>query len=456
MTEYGVAATATDADWDQLCELVLSAAGATYGKVAMLLSVCLSTSKHELQELAVTLWDDDPSDLADAVGQVLEAPYVEETASGWRVIESLAPYLARRFLSEDEESFRRAHEVLVERETRVIHELEELESLRTDNEFDDLTRIESWFSQSRLAFYLAGMHSDRSAVKFGEAFESAPSRDVGAARMWLSTLVFRQEPLLGDQARVIAFFRGFRAYVSGQRTEAKSHFAEIIQGEVGDLYEAIALHLHATSVDPVNRIDELQKSIELSEQLGLCENEIMARNSLVSAHFTIANKLMALKDERNRSAARKDLERALELADLNRRRASRMRESSYHVYTLTQHATAAWLVLQNRFGNLGAAQQDVQAVLDELSQALAIAESAGLVESSLNALNQRAGVLRDVGRASEALDELELASQRIGPVTEKRIVRRLAKTSGSLLASASTQDKRRTMDLLDRFHKWLD
>ncbi|MEU3889438.1 hypothetical protein [Streptomyces sp. NPDC029041] len=456
MTDNSAATTATDTDWDQLCDLVLSAAGALYGKIAMLLSVCLATSKQELKELAATIWDDDPSDLADAVEQVLEAPYVEETASGWRMIESLAPHLARRFLSDDEESFRMAHETLVERENRALRELESLESSATDDEFDDRAQIESWFSQSRLAFYLAGVHSDQSAVKFGEAFESAPSRDIGAARMWLSTLVFRQEPLLGDQVRVILFFRGFRAYVSGQRNEAKRHFADIIRDDVGDIYEAIALHLHATSVDPVSRISELQKSVTLSEQLAMLENEIMARNSLVSAYFARANKLMKSKGEKLRSLARKDLEQALSLAELNRQRASHMRDRSYQIYTLTQHATAVWLVVQNKFGDATAAQREVQEVLDELSQARTIADSAGMVEPSLIARNQRASVLRDVHRVSEALDELESAIQLIGPVTEKGIVRRLAKTSGSLLRDASNQDKRRITDLLNQFDKWLD
>ncbi|MGP3952727.1 hypothetical protein [Streptomyces sp. 7N604] len=446
-------------EWEALADVVLGMGGAVYGKVAMVLGICLSADREDLLELAGELWSgensepEEPEELEAAVDSLLKAPFVEETASGWRINESLAPRLAARFMRDDEDVFRRAHRILAERETRAISELELLDQ----QDDDTFAQMERWFVQSRLAFYLAGVHAGESAQKFGEAFESAPYRDLSAARMWLSTLALRQAPLLEEHARVIEFFQGFRAYVAGRRDEAALHFSTVIQDDITDLYQAIALHLHAMCAgDAASRIEKLNKSIQVSEQLGLRENEIMARNSLVSAHFSQANKMNG---GGKLTAARNHLRRAQELADVNRAQARLMRDEAYRIYTLTQYARAAWLLaagVDGKAADSASARAVLPDVLDELAEAITISDRVGLSESALRSINQRASVLRDVGRTEEAVDELESSLHRIGPLTSSLPLRGLAKTAGSMKRNASPDVKRRIVKFHATLDRWLD
>jgi len=411
--------------FEALADSLLAHGTLAYRHTAMVLSVCLTARPAELRSLVVRIWPDDKEAVAAAVDSLLMTPFVEETAAGWRVNTQLAPVLAARFMNQDESAFREAHSILADREREALRHLTESD--------DDARQIDEWFVQSRLAFYLSGIHADEAVTQFGWSFESAPQQQLNSARMWLSVLVLRQARLLADYARVLAFFEGFRAYVSGRRADARGYFKITISDNQEDLYQAIALHLYAMCRKrSAERIDDLTRSVELSERLDLAENGIMARNSLSAAHLAVANDSSKSGDY---AKADEHLEQALELADLNRQRASEMPQKEYLAYTLTQHATVWWNSVagtDRRMADSAAAQEAFPDVLDELRQANEIADSAGLSEAALYELNQIAIVLRDVGRDIDALKELESALLRITPFTETASVERLRRTAGSL------------------------
>ena len=405
-------------------EHVLDTADSAYRRAAMALSVCLASRPDDLRDLVGQLWSDGAV-VAEAVDRVVVAPFVETTAAGCRINSDLVEPFIGRFMNEDQVVFERAHEILADREREAMLELADAEP--------DVLEMERWFVQGRLAFYLAGVHSDESVERFGLAFESAPPREATPSRLWLSTLVFRQRPLLGEHSRAIAFFEGFRAYVAGRRTEALSYLNEVIVGDSEDLYQAIGLHLYAICLyKPSDRIHDLTKSVELSERLELSENAVIARNSLAAAHLAMATEL---KRSGKGPLSYQHLRQAETLSEVNLQQARTMPIRGYQAYALNERATVRWALAAGTDGRRGMtpqAQNSLPVTLSELSQAISIADSVGLSDTALYARNERASVLRDAGRIGEALTELEVALGRINSFTGPTVVTRLKKTAGSL------------------------
>jgi len=434
-------------DLDTLAEDILSKSGDSYRRAAMTLSICLTAQPDELHSLVTEVWPGNDMEAAAAIERLLAAPFVEETAAGWRLNSMLAPRIALHFMYNDPSEFQQAHAILADRERRKI---DELESNLSD--FDD---VNQWFVKSRLAFYLAGIHAAEAADRFGEAFESAPQRDLNAARMWLSTLVLRQEPMLSNHARVISFFMGFRSYVAGKREEARQHFEVVISEGIEDLYQAIGLHLYALCFRQGDAgIKILTDSVELSKRLELSENEVMARNSLISAHITQASELTRAGES---VEAQRHLEFALTLAEENREEARSLQNKAYQVYALTEHAIAEWCLVAGTDGRSARdsrAHDALPSVLDELWQAITIADSVGLSDSAIFSINRRAGALLAAGREAEAVDELEAALDRINLLTDPKVVSRLVRTAGPLDHVSARTLARRAKRVRDKLDRW--
>jgi tetratricopeptide (TPR) repeat protein len=423
---------------ESLADLVLAGRDSAFRHATFVLAVCLAASPEDLQSLIVQVWPGDEGGAGEAVKELLATSFVEETEAGWRINVALAPLLARSFLGEDEPAFLHAHTVLADREREALRRLErhrlEREAPHRSGEIENSgNEIDGWFAQGRLAFYLVGVQADEAVNQFGLTFESAPRQQLNIARMWLSLLVLRQAQFLGDYARVVAFFQGFRAYVSNRRDVARDYFDTTISDSQEDLYKAIALHLYAMCAEePEDRIDDLAESVELSERLGLTENGIMARNSLCSA---LLSRATSLAKAGQHAEATRDLQLALELAETNVQRSSGIQFKEYLAYTIGQRAIVQWAIVAG-IGRASARGTDARnkypSVLDELRQAVGIAESAGLSDSVLYYINRIAGVLRDVGKAGEALEELESAVPRVTSVADPVQVRRLGETARSL------------------------
>lgn len=431
-----------------IAESILRTNDQGYRRAAMALSVCLASHRDGLHDLVAQLWPGDRETVAAAVDRVLVAPFVEETSAGWRINSDFAVPFVQHFIEEDQGAFQQAHEILANREREAMSEL--------DTVAPDVLEMERWFVQSRLAFYLAGVHADESVEQFGLAFESAPQREQTPARLWLSTLVFRQRPLIGAHTRVIAFFEGFRAYVTGQRSEALSHLNDVIAGDHEDLYQAIGLHLYAICLyRPSDRIHDLTKSVELSERLSLSENAIMARNSLVVAHFAMANEL---RRSGQGYLSQRHLRLAERLSELNLQQALETSVRGYQAYALTEHATVQWAAVagfDGRSGMTPRAQTLLPTIIGELSEAISVADSQGMSDTALYAINKRASTLRDGGRLAEALSELENAAQRITPFTSLAVARRLAQTAGSLQRRIPADLADRLTTLRENLDKWV-
>jgi len=161
--------------FEALADSLLAHGTLAYRHTAMVLSVCLTARPAELRSLVVRIWPDDKEAVAAAVDSLLMTPFVEETAAGWRVNTQLAPVLAARFMNQDESAFHEAHSILADREREALRHL-------TGSD-DDARQIDEWFVQSRLAFYLSGIHADEAVTQFGWSFESAPQQQLNSARM---------------------------------------------------------------------------------------------------------------------------------------------------------------------------------------------------------------------------------------------------------------------------------
>jgi tetratricopeptide (TPR) repeat protein len=388
-----------------------------FQRFAMLLSICLSVTETELSWLAEEVWGH--SDTGHAViDQVFSWPFVEETGDGYRILPVVGVALARQFQQVDPDAFMKAHRLMADRER------EAMERTHSVDEVDDF--LDGWFARGRLAFYLAGVHPDESSYEFGHAFEESMSLDARTTRIWLSTLVIRQQHLLADHLRVVYFFLGFRAYTANHLQEAKSYFDEVLDDDTSDVYRAISLHLSAQIIKvPQDRLKLLRESIDLSRKLELVQNEIMARNSLAAANVVIANSA-----RRDTSESRQLFGEAVRLAEENLTVSRRIDDKSYLSVCLAMHATSVWDATLDMKGDL---REVYDGVIKELNESIAAADRSRQVDVALRALNKRASVNRDYGDYQAAIDDLREATARLGYGFESSQLKvRIAKTAGSL------------------------
>jgi hypothetical protein len=402
-------------------------------RAAWLLSTALALPADDFESLLRELWPelDSPE---TAISELADWPFVELSLDGYRLIDEVAQEFRSQFLEMDPGRLYRAHELLV--------------ALESEREAADPD--ENWFVRGRIAFYLAGYDQDLSAATFGEAFQSAPVMDRTACRIWLSGLAVHQEPLLSSKHREIAFFRGFRAYVLNERNDALNAFKEVLSVEAGDAYEALASHLAGVLMRrsyPDQSVELITDSIELSERLELRDNEVMARQSLITVLIAEARN--------DRSTAPGRLAQADELAALNLRVAQTTEDLFLTLACERMDAIARWLNVSD-FG--GRAQE----VSDELATQLIERLRANwqqslamdLTENAALAADDLATIIRDRGDPAAALREvtafLDAARNRHIPASG---LQHLAKAVGSLFRVTNDAEVRRDIGtLLDRLN----
>jgi hypothetical protein len=392
-------------------------------RAAWLLSTVVAIERDAFVKLLEQLWPQD-SGHEKAVSAILSWPFVECTDDGYRMSDATANAFRLDFLQADEPLFRRAHELLA--------------ALEADRETDD-DPDETWFVRGRYAYYLAGFDQDNSIRVFGDGFAEPPRLDRTDARMWLSWLVIQQEDLLDEVPRAIAFFRGFRAYISGARQQARGAFDAVLKDEEVDIYRALAAHfsgLLRRGDEPDAGIELLRESISLSVELGLTENEIMARNSLVTG-------LIANPDV-------EDLTEAWELGELNLERALATQDPYLIAWCRTTSALSHWSYLTNRRMEIGEQAHELAprlvAELDEVVREVFFTET----ETALQATNEAACILRDVGAYDEALGLLQGVIAKLARVDTipKQHLKRLSKTTGSMLKDAGPDRQSEVREML--------
>lgn len=415
--------------------LVLSSLGETSRHIVYGLSACLSVKPTELYELVSQAWAEGEDDLSRSIDLVLHSPIAEETSAGWRVADALEGPILQHFIEEDESTFRRIRLWLAEKEVRTIEQMGQSSPIE----------MERWLAKARLAFYLVDVQVEEAVEQFADAFESAPAGEAKRARSWLSSLAIRQASALREFGYVLSFFEGFRLYVAGQRASAERKFRQVVEEGHQDLYRAISLHLHALclSTRSRRRIHDLEMSVALSQQLDLIKNEVMARNSLVSAYWSRADRIRLT----SQKASESYLRRSLREAKTNLERASGLHERTYYAYALIAHAISQWLVtagLAGRRARSRKAQDLAPEVIDQLR--LAVREGGAFMDTSLVAANYIACIFRDTGQTEESLDELEVALAKVNEYTDPRVVTRLVKTASSIRVSLPVQlAKRHTL-----------
>jgi hypothetical protein len=358
-------------------------------RMLWLLSIALVLPPDDLGSLASSVWPDtgDPQDAVDEAGSW---PFVQRESSGWRVSEGLRVSFAETFRNAEPDSFVRAHELLVERE-RSIDATERPE--------------ESWFIRGRVAYYLAGVEPEESVSSFSQAFVEPPPGDRLAARMWLTSLALHQAHLLGDFARDLAFFRGFRAYVTTQFDEALELLEGVLQEPGDDRITATAEHLVGVLVkdeDLARSVELFLSSVDRSERLDLRAGEVMARNSLAWAHVELA-----LDSPEHREA---ELTQAHEYATLNFDRARDTEDPWLESVCSYSAASIEWLWLTDSRSRIDErARSRAQGLVDQLHEASDSALEIADLDTVVFAFNDAAGILRDVGDPHAALDRIDTA-----------------------------------------------
>jgi tetratricopeptide (TPR) repeat protein len=412
-------------------------------RAAMLLSVCLAASEDELSVLAQEVWHEESS--FTAISDLFGWPFIEERGDGYRVLPALAIPLARRFRQTEPKAFIEAHRIMADRERM------QMERARMSEDVD--TFLDAWYARGRLAFYLAGVRPDEAADEFGHAFEETLSLSPYETRIWLSTLVLRQRDLLTDYSRVVDFFSGFRAYTAHRITEANESFQRVLAAtDARDVYRAIALHLCALTVKaPTVGASLLVESIGLSRELGLIQNEVMARNSLAATYLSMSNRLSRDVQGVNERDIYSDL--AYQAADENLNIARNSGDKSLLPYCLAMHATTSWIRARRR-GSIS--EQVYNRAIDELSESISIADQLGQPETALRSLNQRATIHREYGDYNSTIADMKEAVDRLGYDNYLLDIRqRLGKTLGSLIRVVPVKQRKIVYALLDDIQRRL-
>lgn len=388
-------------------------------RAGLVLSLCVTITRDELQNLVGELWPN--SYLTDAdLDALYDWPFVLSGESGWSMLQPLSRILSANFQQTFSELFRDAHARLSDMEARRV----------ADDDRED------WFIRGRTAYYLAGVDPVASANKFGEVFDIAPALDRTSCRIWLATLVDRQSELLGATSRTVSFFRGFRYYVAGARQMAVTEFDYVLASDELDTYRAISLHLRAISQGDQAKpsvIDMLTESVELSHRLGLGMNEVMARHSLTWALLR-----QGLKGNTG--------DQVLALAKINIEQSRALGDKGMLAWCLRAYTVLTWLSYVGEGRNQVSEEARAKApdLLGDLSEVIALADSVEDLETVLVTMNDRASIYCDLSQLDEALVELQTASDRAPDLGfGARIIRQLAQTSGRAASIARTVRDRR-------------
>lgn len=414
------------------------------------LSIVVELAPSELSHFLEALWGEASAGSWDEiVVELMQSPLVLGRERV-RIEPTASSTIAQDFATNEPDVFTLAHEMLAR-----------LEAAREETEADD---YESWLSRGRLAFYLAGTEPDGAVEQFGRVFADAPSIERTACRIWVSSLVLRQEALLSEQRRAVLFYSGFRAYVMGERAEARRAFEGVIADDTRDLHQAIALHLLGVMLrdrDPDRAIELLHESIALSVEIGLHDNEVMARASLAWAYITRAQLEAGPATEdielaQARAAQRRlDAEAALAAARESARAAMRRPDDlSLTIGTRYVASVAEWLVVTDNRRARPPEARAAQPRLDQVfRQVMEDARDLGEIDTFIVAGNQDAGLFVDTGDYDAALARLSDVIAEIEPMSHPPArIQQLGKTLRRILALSrgSEVDREHALYLLER------
>lgn len=413
------------------------------------LAAALTAEVGDLEASIVTVWPSEGEDeVRSGVRDLLMRPFVQRMASGYRIEPRMAKTVLSAFKDEDAKGFEGVYSALVGLE---------LSALGTEAD-EDLR----WFAAGRVAYYLAPLDPDQSVARFMSAFQGAPMSTANVARQWLTGLVLSQERFLASQGRALTFFRAFRDYQHGRRVEASTAFGSLLTSSERDSFAAISMHLWAI-LRPGHRLslERLKASIPLSEELGLLENAIMARNSLAAREF--AEAASGSLDKRTEAA-----QGAARLTSANLQAAVRVGDDYLIRFTDVTDVVARKILLSLDAERNGAdesagvrevwplREEDVRSLAERLRFDAGAFSRSGDIDGHVYAINVLAYLLRDAGDVAGALAEIEAVVRRFRVLEPTRAVTNLAKTAGSLRRLARRGDESdRANAVLREINEWL-
>lgn len=395
---------------------------------AQVLAVTLSSSPTRLTELISETWPDLAERSASAVETLSTWPFVAASReTDWRIYPGAAESLKNEFREADARAFVALHDRLAVLEDEVAVQ-EEIAQSR-------------WHARARAAYYRSAVNADDAADRFGESFVTSPPLERSRARAWLGQLVARQRSLLSDQERVVTFFEAFSRY-RHERSRAKPLLETVLASDATDVYQAVALHLYGVIISANNRgeaIAAFRRSVTMSSEVGVPDNEIMARNSLVWAILATTPKTQDARES------------AFALAEENVARAEAIGENSMIASLRFTAAAIEWVVLTE--GNSSVSRRAREAAPRIAAALDAIADSsraAGDISGAVRALNELASVKRDVGELENSLATLDGARDWLATLSwlPSEGVSRLAKTARSVRGRALSADTRKRASLL--------
>jgi tetratricopeptide (TPR) repeat protein len=404
---------------------------------ARLLAVTISSSPTRLRQLMSETWPDLAEAAPAAIEQLSAWPFVVAPSEAeWRVYPDIASSLKSEFRHADARAFIAVNDRLTQ--------LEEATAAQ------DETEQARWQADARAAYYRSAVDQDDAVDRFGASFIASPPLERTRARAWLGELVARQRSMLSSHARVVAFFEAFAIYRHSHK-KAKPLLEVVIASDSVDVYQAVALHLYGVVILQQKRgeaVDAFRRSVAMSLEVGIPDNEIMARNSLAWA-------LVEHGQEHQKTR-----EAALVLAEENVARAETTGEWYLIKATLFTAAAIEWSVLTEARRSRPS-QQALQAAPRILASFQAIVEAdrdEGDVPSAVRAFNELALVRRDMGALDEALTTLEEAEAWLaGLHGHPSEVDRLVRTAKSIRDRAKSADERkRAQRLRQAFQAFLE
>lgn len=389
----------------------LTAASPSELRLACLLSCVIVVSDEEAVRIAQQVW---PTFDASALDDIRRRPFVEQVHGGLRLTQRWSKTMSTRFKTTDVSAFRQVHQLLADAEHTSL-----------DSEEDPDNR---WFIRGRTAFYLAGLDPSQSVSEFGEVFTTPPVVERTARRLWLAALVERQSSLLSAEEREVAFFRGFAHYVQGRQRDARPDFERVVASDQRDRYRAVALHLLGSMQRGRDSgLALLRESVTLSSQLGIAENEIMARHTLSWA--------LAVRAQSSPTEVRTALiDESHQLAASNRDRAVSTGDEYLIAWCSRTDAAIEWLRLTEFRSSVdNNARQRAGHLVDVLNSASRLALAIGELETACLAANDTVAIWRDIGAVDAAIAEATEFLDALGPIgSPPPALGNLAKTLGSM------------------------
>lgn len=414
-------------------EMFLSAVDADVRRVAWLLSAAVALKPDDARRLADELWP--ALDSASALERLGTWPFVERGNDGWHLATAFSTSLSEDYLTSEPNSSRRAHELLAALESSRREALGDIGDMR-------------WFTEGRIAFYEAGFDTLSAVRRFGEVFARPPSVEVETAWRWLTSLVLRQDWRLAEQARALAFFRGYEAFHELRLESAIDHLEVVVAGGASDAYKALALYFAGISKGPPaedtiqDSLRHLEESVSLSEHLGLARLEIEARHSFVS-NLMSSPSIGPVPEDRKLEV----LARVSQQARLNLERAIEFGSALLRARGAWLSARADWLHLLESVRQRRVSPSRLGPEAREAVRRLATIRSelvaAGDARAAMLASKDAAAILGLLGETAAAVNEIGRAVEMTRLVQAPGTVSRLGDELRRLEADASPAERER-------------